>query len=397
MDNDRIRQPNCRERTLIIWEPMRSELGQEALPFEMDGDAPRPISAPSFSVALLALNSVDGLGRKGIRQLVKAYGDDLGTLWASGREQVRKVLEEANVRSIDRIVAALFDDTVPLLKEGQRKAGELGKNRVITLSPFQLPPRLREIPDAPLWLFVQGDDEVLHHRPTVAVVGTRKSSARGRRAAAIVARLLSAYPITLVSGLAEGIDEEAHAVSLEEGAKNVAFLGYGLKHIFPAVTADMRWRIAAGGGALATEYFFDERYHKSYFVERNRLQAALADIVIPVEAESKGGTAHTVRFARQYGRRIVGITWPDAPGMAEELEEAGDEVVNVFERQGRARLDVMFRQLAEKNGHETFALSLVARRLKKELRMREVLPEDMDQLIWLLEDLAGDNREDYGS
>ncbi len=351
------------------------------------------MKAPSFSVALLALNSVSGLGRKGLRQLVRTYGDDLGTLWSSGRERVCRVLEEAGVRSLDGIVAALFDDTPSLLKEGQRRAEELAKHRVITLSPSELPQRLRDIPDAPLWLFVEGNDEVLHHRPTVAVVGTRKASARGRRAASIVARLLSAYPITLVSGLAEGIDEEAHATSLEEGVKNVAFLGYGIKHIFPAVTRDIRYRIAGEDGALATEYFFDERYHKSYFVERNRLQAALADVVIPVEAEPRGGTAHTVKFARQYGRQLVGITWPGAPGMAAELEEAGDEVVNVFERQGRVRLDAIFRQLAENNGHETFALSLVARRLRKELSIREMRPEDMDRFVELLDELVGGSGE----
>jgi DNA protecting protein DprA len=373
---------------------MKPDIGQDALPFEANGQHRRPEETPSFVVTLLALNGVEGLGRKGLRQLVSSYGDDLGGVWSSGKDRVRGILGAAGTRSADKIATQLSGETQKLLEEGRRRAGELAKNRVFTLAPSEIPRRLREIPDGPLWLFVQGDDEVLHHRPAVAVVGTRQASARGREAAGIVAHLLAAYPITLVSGLAEGIDEEAHAASLEEGADNVAFLGYGLKHVFPAITKGIRRRIANGGGALATEYFFDERYHRSYFVERNRLQAALADVVIPVEAEPKSGTAHTVRFARQYGRRLVGITWPGAPGMAAELEQGGDEVLEVFERRGRERLDAIFRQLAEENGHETFALSLAARRLDRELRARKVPPKDVDRFLSLLKSHARNAQSD---
>lgn len=372
-------------RSLVTWETMKPDIGQDALPFDANGQHPRMAETPSFVVTLLALNGVEGLGRKGMRQLARVYGDDLGAVWFSGEDRVRRVLGDAGTRSVDKIAARICGEAQGLLEEGRRKAGELAKNRVFTLTPSEIPQRLREIPDGPLWLFVQGDDEVLHHRPAVAVVGTRAASPRGREAAAVVAHLLSAYPITLVSGLAEGIDEEAHAASLEEGADNVAFLGYGLKHVFPAVTKGIRQRIANGGGALATEYFFDERYHRSYFVERNRLQAALADIVIPVEAETKSGTAHTVRFARQYGRRVVGINWPGALGMAAELERAGDEVVDVFQGRGRERLDAIFRELAEQNGHETFALSLAARHLDRELHARRVTPEDVDRFMGILE------------
>lgn len=397
VDNQSIGRTDHRGRTLITWEPMRPNLGQDALPFDSDGDLPRQIEAPSFVVTLLALNSVSGFGRKGLRQLVRVYGDDLGHVWSSRPERIRQILSEARVRSVDDIVAQIVGESPSLLKEGRQKAEELAKKRILTLPPSGIPPRLREIPDGPLWLFVQGEEDVLHHRPAVAVVGTRQSSSRGRYAAEIVAHLLSAYPITLVSGLAEGIDEQAHISSLREGAKNVAFLGYGMKHFFPAVTNNLRWEIANGGGVLASEYFFDERYHKSYFVERNRLQAALADIVIPVEAEPQGGTAHTVRFARKYGRRLLGIKWSGAPGMVAELEHAGDEVVDVFERQGRMRLDSIFRNLAEEYGHEAFALSLAAREFKKEFRTREVTPKDLERFSSLLEGVRRDAGNGFGS
>ena len=98
-----------------------------------------------------------------------------------------------------------------------------------------------------------------------------------------------------------------HRTSVSEGVRNLAFLGHGINIVFPQETAQTRDRILKAGGAVATEYLPNEHYQKRYFVERNRLQAGLADFVIPVEAHPTGGTAHTVRFARQLGKPVIGI------------------------------------------------------------------------------------------
>ncbi|GAX57373.1 DNA-processing protein DprA [Streptomyces olivochromogenes] len=79
--------------------------------------------------------------------------------------------------------------------------------------------------------------------------------------------------------------------------------------VFPAETADVRARIICTGGAVATEYLSEEHFRKAQFVQRNRLQAALADIVVAAEGKRAGETAHTVRFVGAYRRPVIGFTW----------------------------------------------------------------------------------------
>ncbi len=222
----------------------------------------------------------------------------------------------------------------------------------------------------------------------MAVVGTRRPSPQGRKAAAIVAKILAAYPITLISGLAEGIDEEAHRASLQEGVVNVAFLGHGIGIVFPASTAPLRELILEKGGAVVTEYLPHEHYRRTTFVARNRLQAALADMVIPIESRPKGGTVHTIRFARNYGRNVLAVRWNGANGLVDELVRDGIPVVDVLTPSGWKHLDRTFRQLAEKAGHETYSLSLVEKRLQSEVRTRNVRPGEPERLINLLSQLA---------
>jgi predicted Rossmann fold nucleotide-binding protein DprA/Smf involved in DNA uptake len=168
---------------------------------------------------------------------------------------------------------------------------------------------------------------------------------------------------------------------------NVAFLGHGIRQVFPAKTGHVRDRIIETQGAVATEYLPDEHYQKAYFVERNRLQAALADVVIPVEASQGGGTAHTIRFARRYHRRILGVRWTGANDILADLEKAGDEIVDVFSQAGRRKMDLLFRDLAESAGHDTFALALLERRLMQEIESRNVRPKDIERFGQILRDL----------
>jgi DNA protecting protein DprA len=225
-------------------------------------------------------------------------------------------------------------------------------------------------------------------RPAVAVVGTRKPTPEGRVAAGVIARSLSAYPITLISGLAEGIDAEAHRLTLQEGIVNIAFLGHGIDLYFPSETTSLRYQIIGQHGAVATEYFPRERYQKQYFVERNRLQAALADIVIPVQANTTGGTAHTVRFARKYKRPLIGIGWPGANGLLDHLRADGTPVPDITTRAGKRFLDSSFRELAESAGVETYALSRAERFIRTEAASRLLRQSDFSRLFETLTDLS---------
>jgi DNA protecting protein DprA len=348
---------------------------------------------PPFGQSLLALDDIKGLGRQGLRALVKVFGDDLGKVWRADPNRLQKLLEEARVPSSEGIAEDIAKKQGPYLAAGHSEAARLANKRVSILQPSEIPEQLKAIPHPPLWLFVEGNVDALYHRPAVAVVGTRQASFVGREAAALVSEMLASYPITLVSGLAEGIDEEAHRSSLREGVTNVAFLGTGIDEEFPASTAGLRFRIIREGGAVVTEYLpkkrrDKKRYNKANFVERNRLQAGLADMVVPVEANPKGGTAHTVRFAREFGRRVVGVRWKGANGILSELEQNGHPIVDVFEPSGRRCLDGLFRALAENEGHETSALASVTRRLRREAKYRDLRRADLEELRRELEVFA---------
>ncbi len=342
----------------------------------------------TFEVALLGLSTVRGLGRKALRALIDALQGNLQRVWQTTPGYVQKTLTNAKIPGAEKIAREIADAAPTLVEEGEKKVGELSEKGIHIVSGLRLPVQLREIQDAPRWLFVQGNLDVLQHRPAVAVVGTRKPTLQGRRAAFTVTKILAAYPVLLISGLAEGIDEEAHKASLQEGVLNLAFLGHGINLIFPVQTKQIRQQIVERGGAVATEYLPDEHYQRSYFVERNRLQAAMADLVIPVEAGLKGGTAHTVRFARKYRRAMLGIRWKNANDLLEELQRDGYRIIDIFSARGRRDLDGMLRELAERAGHETYALSLIERRLINEVKSRNVRIQDIKRLTETLQDLS---------
>lgn len=339
----------------------------------------------TFGQSLLALNKVPRLGRKGIRALVEKFGDALSQIWTYKPEQLAQVLLAARIASSQEVAHRIYEDRKELLKQGKNEAAYLGMQNKCVLAPSQMPPRLKDIRHPPLWLFVEGETGPLYHEPAIAVVGTRKASDKGREAASVVSQILAAYPVTLVSGLADGIDNEAHLSSMREGVTNIAFLGHGIDHVFPASTADTRKQIVSSGGTVVTEYLPGERYKGSYFVERNRLQAALASLVIPVEANPQGGTAHTVRFARELQRILIGIRWDGANGILEQLTRDNVPIVDIFKLEGGRRLDQFIRQVSEQAGHETNALSLAIRILKRETERRFFREEDLQLLKQIVE------------
>ncbi len=367
---------------------MTSQPDQGAFAFEFASATPNSDDLPSFDVSLLGLSGVEGLGRESIKALIQSFGGDLGKVWDTSTEDVRSALSSAGIPASAALAAKITANSGALVAQGESKTAELASRQVHVLPSSKIPVQLRGIPDAPSWLFVQGKASTLQERPAVAVVGTRKPSKAGLRAAELVAKIIAAYPITLVSGLAEGIDQQAHRASLREGVRNVAFLGHGINMVFPASTKSVREQIVKKGGAVVSEYLPDEHSRRSSFVERNRLQAGLADIVIPVEATSRSGTAHTVRFAGKYSRQVVGMRWGNSGGILDDLERDKFLLIDIFTPQGRKKLDKLLRKLADQYGRKTYALSLLERRLLSEAESREVRSEDVDRLRRTLEKIV---------
>ena len=171
------------------------------------------------------------------------------------------------------------------------------------------PPALAADPEPPAVLFTRGEP-VAAERPRVAVVGTRRCTWAGRSVAAELGAGLAGAGVCVVSGLALGIDGAAHRGALAaRAAPPVAVVGTGLDVVYPRRHADL-WEAVAGTGALLSEYPLGTRPEPWRFPARNRLVAALADVVVVVESHARGGSLHTVTAALERGVPVMAVPGP---------------------------------------------------------------------------------------
>jgi DNA processing protein len=167
------------------------------------------------------------------------------------------------------------------------------------------PPLLAEIHDPPVSLFVRGQVDALA-AAGVAVVGARSCSAYGAQVARSLARELAGAGVVVISGLARGVDGEAHRGALEGGGRTVAVLGCGIDRDYPAVHAELARRIGERG-LVVSEYEPGVEPAPWRFPARNRIIAGLAAVTVIVEARERSGALITVDLAIEIGRPIYAI------------------------------------------------------------------------------------------
>ena len=166
------------------------------------------------------------------------------------------------------------------------------------------PKRLQQIADPPALLYTQGEAGGLNTFPCVAVIGARTPSPAAEATAYLLGQQLAKLRAVVVSGLALGCDTAAHRGCLDFGGYTAAVLPAGLDSIYPSQNQELAAEIA-GTGCLLSEYPPGIRPARYRFVERDRLQSGLSDVVIIVESEIHGGAMHTARFAKRQGRRVL--------------------------------------------------------------------------------------------
>jgi DNA processing protein len=191
-----------------------------------------------------------------------------------------------------------------LLEEASSRIAEAEAAGISILGFFDdsFPESLRAIPQPPAILYVKGGIEW----PTsaLAVVGTRKPTNFGKSAATELTRAAAARGITIVSGLALGVDGLAHEAALAEGTRTVAVLGSGLDQVSPRQHQELADRIIETGGSLVSEQPPGTDPGRHTLVSRNRLQSGLAGSLLVAQTGVSGGTMHTVRFAAEQGRPV---------------------------------------------------------------------------------------------
>jgi DNA processing protein len=192
----------------------------------------------------------------------------------------------------------------PLTKEIALKVAAL-RQSAITLTDDAYPPLLRHIVDPPLTLFFRGDPSLLA-RPGLAIVGSRRASTYAINVAELLARQLAPAGLTIVSGLALGVDGAAHTAALDAGGTTVAVLGTGTDVVYPRGNRRLFARIAEHG-LIVSEFPPGAPPRPEHFPIRNRIISGLSYGAVIVEATSRSGSLITARMAAEQGREVFAV------------------------------------------------------------------------------------------
>lgn len=271
---------------------------------------------------LLRLSSVPRLGPLKIRALVTHFGDAGAVLRAGPRELIR-------VPGIDRKLASAIahHDGEDFADEQLKAVNRIGAH-ILSYWDDSYPSLLKRIYDPPPLLYALGTfAEVDRH--SIGIVGTRKPSSYGQRVTENLARELVEVGITIVSGLARGIDTFAHEAALKAGGRTIAVIGSGLDVPYPPENRRLLQRIARQG-IVISEFPLGTQPEASNFPRRNRLISGISLGVIVVESDEDGGAMITASTALDQNREVFAV-----PGMITEKRSMGPHLLI---QQGRAKL-----------------------------------------------------------
>ena len=253
------------------------------------------------AVALLALMRLRGVGRRAALRLVVCPRSDQDA--ESYRAEVMANASRAKLPVAEASEAWLR------IAEHLEESAEVGV-RAIDYFDALYPDRLRRTPDPPAVLFVKGAIEALHSPCALAVVGTREPTAYGVEVARRSAEAAVEFGFSIVSGLAHGCDTYGHEGCVDRNGVGIAVLAHGLDRVYPVASRPLADRLLENGGCLVSEYPNGVTPMRTAFAERDRIQSGLSDGVLVIETDIKGGTMHTVRFARDQHRPLACIEHP---------------------------------------------------------------------------------------
>jgi DNA processing protein len=245
----------------------------------------------------LQLTLTPGLGAATIRGLLAQFGLPENVLAARRTELARF----ANADALQALDSGAVAKSVEQALAWLEQAG----HAVVTLADAAYPRLLLEIADPPALLYCRGRIELLN-RPALAVVGSRNATAQGASNAEQFARSFSAAGLTIVSGLAQGIDAAAHRGGLAGEGGTVAVLGTGVDNVYPRANAALADDIAARG-LLISEFALGTQAFAHNFPRRNRLISGLAQGCLVVEAALGSGSLITARSAAEQGREVFAL------------------------------------------------------------------------------------------
>ena len=248
----------------------------------------------------IALNMTPGVGPRVTARLLEHFGSAEAIFDAPRRELALLRLTPESIESI--ATRELYE----------RAESEIGKVRqlgaeILVLDDGVYPTLLRETYDPPVVLYVKGAWSECFDRPCVAIVGSRRCSTYGQNAALMLSRELAQRGVTIVSGLARGIDAAAHRGALEAGGRTVAVMGTGLDQVYPRDHRKLGDEILKHQGALVTQFPLGTPPVSENFPYRNRVISGLSLGTVVVEAAENSGSLITARLAMEQNREVFAV------------------------------------------------------------------------------------------
>lgn len=254
--------------------------------------------------AWLAFDRISGIGLGS--QKIIAIAEHLGNLefaWQANRDQLRFV-PGLTLEVIDQFIAKRNEIDPETLLGSLRSKGILALPRTHPHYPTEL----KHIYDPPCVLYIQGQLSPTDLQHAVAVVGTRRPTAYGQRNAKDIARGLAESGVTIISGMAIGIDSFAHRAAIEGGGKTIAVLGCGVDVCYPSSNRPLYQLLASGAhGAVISEYFPETKPDTWRFPARNRIISGLSQAIVVVEAGETSGSLITANLGFDQGHAVYAV------------------------------------------------------------------------------------------
>ena len=279
----------------------------------------------------IALMRIEKIGPVKTLELVQKFGSAKSVFAQDLKELGALHKELGELKQIDRALRQA---------EGEIEFIEKHGVRLIAFDSSEYPYRLKECPDAPLLLYALGD-HTLTARRMVSVVGTRNCSSYGKAVTQNLIKELKEYDVTVVSGLAHGIDSVAHRSCVKEDVPTIGVLAHGLDKMYPVGNRKLAAQMVKDG-ALVTEFPTSAIVERENFPRRNRIVAGLSDVTIVVESKDKGGSLITASIATDYNREVMAY-----PGRSTDSTSEG---TNRLIRTQRAHLITSGHHVAELMG-----------------------------------------------
>ena len=296
----------------------------------------------------LSLQAIDGVGERTLLKLIHACGSPAAALTATVEELLQAGCSHELAGAVRRGPAS------DILRQIDRqvKTVERLKIQTITLFDPSYPTRLKTIPDPPPLLYVSGNlspqDDV-----AVAMVGGRRATPSGRGITEEIARELSACGVTIVSGMARGIDAAAHRGALLGNGRTIAVLGCGIDRTYPSEHQTLRRNIELHG-AVVSESPIGSAPHSHHFPRRNRIISGLSLGVLVSEAATDSGSLITAKLALEQGREVFAVPGSikeemcrgsnrlikEGAKLIEDARDILDEIVPQIDARHRARLQL---------------------------------------------------------